>query len=111
MVDSTTLIVIASVAQTIVITLTLAVFIFQFRSQEKAIREAAYQSVQGRYTDYVRMLVEKPELAKILRFASDADIRVGGAPPVLSADDQTVSAYILLGYGILEEVFMLYKKK
>ena len=67
MVDSTDLIVIASVAQTVVITLTLVVFIFQFRSQEKAIKESAYQAVQGRYTDYIRMLVEKPELTRLLQ--------------------------------------------
>ena len=55
LVDSTDLIIIASVVQTIVITLTLAVFIFQFRSQEKAIRKSSYQNVMGRYTDYIRM--------------------------------------------------------
>src|SRR6266850_480274 len=59
LVDSTDLVVIASVVQTVVITLTLGVFIFQFRSQEKSIRESAVQNVMGRYTDYVRMLVEK----------------------------------------------------
>jgi len=61
--------VIASLVQTVVITLTLAVFIFQFRSQEKSIRESAVQNVMGRYTDYVRMLVERPELARLLSFA------------------------------------------
>jgi len=69
MVDSTDLVVIASVVQTVVITLTLGVFIFQFRSQEKSIRESAVQNVMGRYTDYVRMLVEKPDLSKLLDFA------------------------------------------
>ncbi len=43
----------ATLVQTIVITLTLLVFIFQFRSQEKAIRESSYQNVLGRYNDYV----------------------------------------------------------
>ena len=38
MVDATTLIVIATLAQTVVITITLMVFILQFRSQEKSIR-------------------------------------------------------------------------
>jgi hypothetical protein len=111
LVDSTTLIVIASIAQTVVITLTLGVFIFQFRSQEKAIRESAYQNVQGRYTDYIRMLVEKPELAKLLRFNQDGDRSKGAAPADMSPEDQVISAYILLGYGIMEEVFTLYKKK
>lgn len=60
MVDSTDLIIIASVVQTVVISLTLLVFIFQFRSQENAIKESAVQNVMGRYTDYIRMLVERP---------------------------------------------------
>ncbi len=113
MVDSTDLIIATSVAQTVVITLTLAVFIFQFRSQEKSIRESAVQNVMGRYTDYVRMLVERPELAKILETATarggpQAD-PVGGEK--LSPEDQTTMAYLLLGYGLFEEVYSLYKKK
>jgi high-affinity Fe2+/Pb2+ permease len=45
--------VLATLVQTIVITLTLLVFIFQFRSQEKAIRESSYQNVLRIYNDYV----------------------------------------------------------
>jgi hypothetical protein len=37
--------VLATVVQTIVITLALLVFIFQFRSQEKAIWESSYQAI------------------------------------------------------------------
>jgi F0F1-type ATP synthase membrane subunit a len=66
-VDSTTLIIITSIVQTVVITLTLAVFIFQFRSQEKAIRESSLQNVMSRYTDIVKMLVDKPELSKLVK--------------------------------------------
>ena len=69
MVDCTELIIITSIVQTVVITLTLVVFIFQFRSQEKSIREAAVANVMGRYTDYVRRLVDKPELASLLDIA------------------------------------------
>lgn len=94
----------ATIVQTAVITLTLGVFIFQFRSQEKAIKESAVQNVMGRYTDYVRMLVERPELTKLLN-ASEV---IGEDLP---AEDQMVIAYLLLGYGIFEEVFSLYKKK
>jgi hypothetical protein len=106
LVDSTDLIIITSVVQTVVITLTLAVFIFQFRSQEKSIREAAIQSVMGRYTDYIRMLVERPELAVLVDVAQR-----GQNLEKLSPEEQAVQAYILMGYGIFEEVFMLYKKK
>lgn len=100
MVDSTDLIIITSLVQTVVITATLAVFIFQFRSQEKSIRESAVQNVMGRYTDYIRMLVERPELSKLLTQPEEK----------LSPEEETTQAYLLLGYGIFEEVYGLYKK-
>jgi hypothetical protein len=108
LVDSTDLIIITSVAQTLVITLTLVVFIFQFRSQEKSIKESAVQNVMGRYTDYIRMLVERPELTKLLDFAERANRSSG---ETLSPEDQATSAYLMLGYGIFEEVYVLHKKK
>lgn len=111
MVDSTDLIVIASVAQTVVITLTLLVFILQFRSQEKSIKEAAVQNVMGRYTDYIRMLVERPELAQLLNFNEAMRPPAGGPAEKLSEEEQTLSAYLLLGYGIFEEIYALHKKK
>src|SRR5712692_9614184 len=101
MVDSTDLIIITSVVQTVVITLTLAVFIFQFRSQEKSIRESSYQNVMGRYTDYIKMLVEKPELSKLRNEIQNVP---GGINlKKLSQEDEVTSAYLLLGYGIFEE--------
>ena len=111
MVDSTDLVIITSVVQTVVITLTLAVFIFQFRSQEKSIRESAVQNVMGRYTDYVRMLVENPELSKLVGFVQGEGQQGGPAAERLSSEDQATFAYLLLGYGLLEEVYSLYKKK
>lgn len=111
MVDSTDLIIITSVVQTVVITLTLAVFIFQFRSQEKSIRESAVQNVMGRYTDYVRMLVEKPELARLLVAAQSQVDPKRGPVEKLSPEGETTFAHLLLGYGIFEEVYSLYKKK
>jgi len=80
LVDSTDLIIITSVVQTIVISLTLLVFIFQFRSQEKSIKEAAVQNVMGRYTDYIGMLVEKPELSRLLNFDEAMRPPEGGPP-------------------------------
>src|SRR5271170_6242636 len=76
------------------------VFIFQFRGQEKSIREAAVQNVMGRYTDYIRMLVEKPELAKLLTQPQEK----------LTPEEEATSAFLLMGYGIFEEVYSLYKK-
>jgi hypothetical protein len=112
LVDSTDLIIITSVVQTVVISLTLLVFIFQFRSQERAIKESAVANVMGRYTDYIRMLVERPELAKLLNLeeAMRPPEEVG-APQKLSEEEQTLTPYVLLGYGLFEEVFSLHKKK
>ena len=111
MVDSTDLIIITSVVQTIVISLTLLVFIFQFRSQEKSIKEAAVQNVMGRYTDYIGMLVEKPELSRLLNFDEAMRPPEGGPAQKLSQEEQTLSAYLLLGYGLFEEIFSLHKKE
>jgi hypothetical protein len=82
LVDATELIIITSLVQTIVITLTLVVFIFQFRGQEKAIRESSYQNVMGRYTDYVRMLVERPELTRLLADMGGMQIRLPGVATI-----------------------------
>ena len=94
-----------------VITLTLLVFIFQFRSQEKAIKESAVQNVMGRYTDYIRMLVEKPELAKLIDFTESRTLPDGGLAQRLSPEDEAISAYLLLGYGLFEEIYSLHKKR
>jgi hypothetical protein len=61
LVDALTLTIAATIVQTVVITLTLAVFILQFRSQEKAIREASYQNLMGRYNDFIMTRVSQPE--------------------------------------------------
>ncbi|HZW57523.1 MAG TPA: hypothetical protein VFF30_14645 [Nitrososphaerales archaeon] len=64
MVDTTTLlVVISTVVQTIVLGVTLIVFVFQFRSQERVIKESSYQGLMGRYNDLVSTLVDRPELA------------------------------------------------
>ena len=103
MVDATTLVVLSAIVQTIVITVTLIVFVMQFRSQEKAIRESSYQGLMGRYNDFIRSMVEKPVLAKFL-----VNQRFGGE---VSEDVATVYAHLLVAYGIIEEAFLLYTKK
>lgn len=103
MVDITTLIVISTVTQTIVITITLIVFILQFRSQEMAIKEASYQGLLGRYNDFIRSVVENPELARFFLDASEAE--------KVSNEEARIYAHLLVAYGILEEAFLLYAKK
>jgi len=88
------------------ITLTLLVFIFQFRSQERAIKESSYQNLMGRYNDFMMVQAEKPELSKLLRdwLGRDTETKV-------PAEDVSVVANLLIAYGIVGEAFLLYSKK
>lgn len=104
--DSTDLIIAATVVQTIVLTFTLLVFIFQFRSQEKAIKESSYQNLMGRYNDFLMMQVGKPELNTLfinqIRSFNKQEI---------SAEEASIYGHLLIAYGIIEEAFLLCKKK
>jgi len=102
LVDATTLIVISTIVQTLVITVTLIVFVMQFRSQEKAIKEASYQGLMGRYNDFITTIVDKPVIAKLL-----FDERQRGS---VSEDEATIYAHLLVCYGIIEEAYLLYVK-
>jgi hypothetical protein len=90
-----------------VITLTLLVFIFQFRSQEKAIKESSYQNLMGRYNDFMMMQAERPELNKLLR----DQLHGRGTKEKLTLEDTSVIVSLLIAYGIIEEAFLLYLKK
>jgi hypothetical protein len=106
LVDETTLIVISTVVQTVVITVTLIVFVLQFRSQEKAIRESSYQGLMGRYNQMLSSMIDKPELAYSLFMGLPSS---RGAN--VSKDDAALYGHLLLAYGIIEEAYLLYKKK
>jgi hypothetical protein len=105
MVDATTLIVISTVAQTIVITFTLIVFIFQFRSQEMATRESSYQGLMGRYNDFIRTLATSPVYARMMAARWPRDQR-----REVTEEEAAVLGHLLIAYGIIEEAFLLYKK-
>jgi hypothetical protein len=105
LVDTNTLIVISTIVQTVVISVTLIVFILQFRSQERAIKESSYQGLMGRYNDLVAMLVDKPDLANTLLMS------MPGGPPNAKKEDAVVYAHMLLAFGIMEEAYTLYSKK
>ena len=111
MVDATDLIIITSVAQTLVLSLTLVIFIFQFRSQEKSLKEATYQNVMGRYTDTMRMMIDKPELNKLMNQMRAPGQDGAVDPEELSQEDRTQLAFMLVMFGILEETYVLYCKK
>jgi hypothetical protein len=100
LVDATTLSLVSTFVQTIVISLTLIVFIFQFRSQEKAIKEASYQNLLGRYNNFIMSGQESdPLFAKFL--ASNSGIKEG---------DLTTVRRLMISYGIIEEAYELYNK-
>jgi hypothetical protein len=105
LVDTTTLVIAATLIQTIVLTLTLVIFIFQFRSQEKAIRESSYQNLMGRYNDFLMTQIGKAELNKMfmdqVRFFRKHEI---------SQEEASVYGHLMIAYGIIEEAFLLYKK-
>ena len=103
--EATEIIVLTSLVQTAVITLTLLVFIFQFRSQETAIKESSYQNLMGRYNDFMMVQAEKPELSRLLGEWLSRD------STKIAAEDVSVVANLLIAYGIVEEAFLLYAKK
>jgi hypothetical protein len=105
--EATEIIILTSLVQTVVITLTLLVFIFQFRSQEKAIKESSYQNLMGRYNDFMMMQAEKPELNKLLR----DQLHGHGTKSKITPEDTSLIVNLLIAYGIIEEAFLLYTKR
>jgi hypothetical protein len=106
LVDQTTLIVISTIVQTIVISLTLVIFTLSFRSQEKATRESSYQGLIGRYNDLIATIADKPELIQVMMGGVS-----GGKPVNLSKEDAAIYAHLIHAYGIIEEAYILREKK
>ena len=108
--DLTDPVILSTMAQTAVLTLTLVIFTLSFHSQNKANKEAAYQKILDDYTDMIRMLVDKPELS---RFQVElARVNAGFKSDVgRSAEDMTIRNYVLLLYGLFERAHLLYRKK
>lgn len=103
-------VVLSTIVQTAVLTLTLVIFILSFRSQNNANKEAAYQKVLDDYSDAMKMLVDKPELSRLqleIARATATDSNAASRSP----DDMVVRNYLLLLYGIFERAHLLYRKK
>jgi hypothetical protein len=99
----------STIVQTIVLTLTLIIFILSFRTQNKATRDAAYQKVLDDYSDSMKMLVERPELNSIqieLARITRREELANRTP-----EQFLVRNYVMLLYGIFERIYMLYLKK
>jgi hypothetical protein len=80
---------------------TLLVFVLQFRSGEKAIREASYQGLMGRYNDFIRTLADRPEYSRLLMDYTGIES---------TPEEALVYGHLLVAYGIIEEAFLLYKR-
>ena len=102
----------STLIQTIVLTLTLMVFIFSFRSQEKAIKEQAYQKILDDYGDIIKLSSETPELYSFQRELFDRIGRPHGrADREFSREDMIIRNYVVLMYGFFERVHFLYRRK
>jgi len=101
----------STIAQTIVLTLTLVIFILSFRSQNQATKEAAYQKALDDYTDTMKMLVENPQLSKLPLEMARANQPIGTELQAQPPENMVVRNYMLLLYGIFERIHLLYRKK
>src|SRR5215831_4532933 len=100
----------STLVQTIVLTLTLVIFIFSFRSQNRAIREQAYERIMDDYGDALRMLLEKPELYP---FQADLFNRTGrtlaAEEKPYTREDLAIRNYVVMMYGFFERIHFLYR--
>ena len=99
------------IVQTIVLTLTLVIFIFSFRSQNKAMREQAYERVMDDYGDTMRMLLEKPELYQFQMELFNRSGRLGRAGQPYTREDLAIRNFVVMMYGFFERVHFLYRRK
>jgi hypothetical protein len=89
------------------------VFIYQFRAQNLAIKDAAYQKALDDYTDSIALLVQRPELASTIEEIGEIT-RAAGAPASkikVTPERGAVFGYMMLSYSLFERVYLLYAKK
>ena len=112
MVGITDPIVWSTLVQTAVLTLTLVIFILSFRSQNKAIKEQAYQKVMDDYGDAMRMLAERPELYAFQLELFNRSRRTPGRDlKSLTRDEMVIRNYVVMLYGFFERIYFLYRRK
>jgi hypothetical protein len=98
--------------QTVVLTMTLVIFIFSFRSQNRAMREQAYERVMDDYGDALRMLLEKPELYQFQADLFNRSNRFRGAERrSFTREDLVVRNWVVMMYGFFERLHFLYRRK
>lgn len=109
--DLTDPVVLLTLAQTVILTLTMVVFIMQFRSQNTAIKDSAYQKALDDYTSTISMLVERPELGDLVEEMASAGRTADQRVQALSEKNRAVLGYMLLNYSLFERVYLLYTKR
>jgi hypothetical protein len=109
--DITDPITLLTLAQTVILTLTMIIFILSFRTQNVAIKDAAYQRALDDYTDSISLLVEKPELGSIIDEMYLQDDPHHPEREALGEKNRAVFGYMLLSYSLLERVYLLHAKK
>ena len=109
--DGVDMVTVATLGQTVVLAITLIVFIVQLRSQTRAIKDAAYQGVLNDYTDIVRTLIDRPEIAELMDDLRRTDPAVESQVPPIPPEKRIVRSYLLLLYGLFERVYILRDKK
>ncbi len=111
MTDITDPVVLSTIVQTSVVTLTLVVFILSFRSQNKAIQEQAYQNVLDDYGDAMRRMSDVPELYRFqLELFNRAQLG-GPDPRTPTREDMIIRNYVVEMYGFFERIHSLYRRK
>ncbi len=102
----------STIVQTVVLTLTLVIFIFTLRSQNKAIKEQAYQKVMDDYGDSMRMPSERPELHAFQLELFNANRRTPGQEQKsYTREEMVIRNYVIMLYGFFERVHHLYRRK
>jgi len=87
------------------------VFILSFRSQNMAIKDAAYQKALDDYTASITMLVEKPELGKLVDEMGRGRLGGGQKASTETAEARALFGYMLLNYSLFERIYLLYARK
>jgi len=111
MTDITDPVVLSTIVQTTVVTLTLVVFIFSFRSQNKAIQEQAYQKVMDDYGDGLRRMSDTPELYQFQLELFNRNRPGGQGRQSFTREDLIVRNYVVMMYGFFERIHSLYRRK
>jgi len=89
----------------------MVIFIMQFRSQNTAIKEDAYQRALDDYTATITMLVERPELGRLVDDIGRASAQKESKAQTLTAEDRALFGYMLLNYSLFERIYLLYTRK